>query len=231
MSYNLEELVGNSLPTCGAVQETLTVPVDIKILKLNDISELYVNNIEAIEKKVMDQRFRDEFTRYLYTTFVVRMYSVTGDVKNMRSYPMWRSIKVPTFWAALLGMIGTATDINTNIIIIPSVVVDLSMLMSGDELMKFNVYLRSFIRSLGLVDFPVEQKGDVSFMSKIVLENEIRGYRREDHPIYALLSSIISKETVETAFQNMCRLSYGTLENAWYHVTDVVIKHGTPTQS
>jgi len=229
MSFNLEELAGNTLPTCGAVQETLTVPVDIKILKLDEISELYVNNIEAIEKRIMDQQFRDNFTRYLYTTFVIRMYHVTGDAKGMRSYPMWRSIKVPTFWAALLGMIGTAADINTNIIIVPSVTVELNMLMSGDELFKFNVLLRSFIRSLGLVDFPTEQKGDISFMSKIVLANEIRGYRREDHPIYALLSSIISKETAEVAFLNMCRLSYGSLENAWYHVAEVVVKHGSST--
>jgi len=225
MSVNLEKMIGNNVPTIGAVRDTLTVPVSLKLLRLNELCDLYMDLIESVERRQVDQKFRSDFLAYMYTCYAIRLYIVCDSNRLRTSFPQWKRISVPAVWATILDLVGEAVDVDTNIVIVPKADIQIDELMSMEQLAKFNIYLRSFSRSLVLVDFPSERKGNLDFMSKVVVNNEILSYRRENHPAYALLTSIIQKETNEAVFLNMCRVTYGTLENAWYFASSTVTNH------
>jgi len=205
-----------------AIQNVLFVDVDISLLDGEGLATTYEELIrERDAARVLPGNFCEQMERFLYTTLAWRVWYNSRDKERYKYTPELEFIKIPAFWALALGMLGECHVIEQNITIRPRMEIDLKKVMGKEEAMKFFRYLCTLDKVLTLVDFPKTRTGDVAFMTKVLVNDTIRGMNSQDSPVYAALSVLITKVVDDNLSDTIFRVSYA---NAHYYRTKILGK-------
>lgn len=196
------------------VQEELRIDVTLNFKLLNECAEATINLLErrsAAGYVPTDEE--EKYKKYLYSLLVYRVLYVSDYSKFKKFNIHQRDIKVPFWFALVLGAIGRVHDTMQNVFLEPVCKYNMPDVFSAEELKVYQRHLSSRYPDLiPLVDFPMSKEGSLRYMSIININNVLRGYKDQSHPTYALFSTMVEKITAEEAYNVLFRYDYGNYQ-------------------
>lgn len=167
------------------------------------------NRLSPASKK--DYFDAQELTRYLQSLLWIRVSLVNNSLSRDYSV-VARTACIPILWAALIDLVGVATDSDFGITFKPVMSINADMLMSPSEMVEFSHRIKSlerngFRQTTSGVGRQIE--GDLGFMALNHIESEVVSYRR-DHPMYAFFSSFFTLQSLETIIGMKSRIAFGS---------------------
>lgn len=189
---------------------------EVDFSKPNDMLEDYTrllvsegNRLSPVAKK--DYFSAMELTRYLQSLLWIRVSLVNNTLP--RDYAVIaKTACIPILWAALIDLVGVATDEDFGITFKPVMTINAEMLMSPSEMVEMSHRIKAlerngFRQTTSGVGRQVE--GDLGFMALNHIETEVVSYRR-DHPMYAFFSSFFNLQSLETIIGMKSRIAFGS---------------------
>lgn len=173
-----------------------------EVVRVNKSRNPYIDGLTVLDLK-----------KYFATLFTMRLGQVTTGVQPeyRNSY---RSVAVPVLLYQILTSIGEVEDKKRGIILLPAGEVDGELLLSESELRRISDSLR-MLENCGLRQvkgLPYATDGDFEFMAMAKVQNEIRYFSNDPHPVKAFLASFLDRKIEDECLFGSNRVLYGTTE-------------------
>lgn len=196
------------------IQEELRVDVTLNFKLLNECAEATMNLLEKrCPAGFVPAEEEGRFKKFLYSLLIFRvLYS--AEYPKFKKFGIHQNeLKVPFWFALILGAIGKTHDSGQNVYLMPAIKYNLPDVYSADEIREYIRHLASRYPDLiPLVDFPKDPTGSLRYMSIISIGGALRGYKDATHPTYALFSTVVEKLMAEQAYDVLFRHDYGTVQ-------------------
>lgn len=184
------------------------------LVDIEDVDEIVSAYYEEAQRKyvgpnVLNILDIDSVKKYITMLIALRVDFVNR-TRKYKEYDL-RTYQVPAFVAALLMPIGPADDQEFGIHLKPKCEEPKEKL-TPDDMRKISRVISALKDAFRPVFFPLRREGDVSFMSKFVIENEVRSYRGRDHVYDAFLTAITKKHIIDDVILQLSTVHYGSVE-------------------
>lgn len=211
--------VFNGIQVTGT-RRIINVPLLINPLLIREFAEAHVAVMESVEiGRRIDENEVDNLEAFLYTSLAMRVFQTNGiDGKLFKEYTYLGEIMIPAVWAQIIDGVGNVFDPETSIQLTVTMDVDEKKRLPASQFHSYLRHLKGYQKSMVLVPWPKGKTGSLPFMSKVLISEEIKSFRGADSPVYAFLSSIVSKELIQGVCDDVFRFDYGTLAYYRSHV-------------
>lgn len=189
-----------------------------KVLAKKLLSELL--RVSGSNHKAVLELTEEDMEAYIRTLKWLRVCHVNEDrTEAFRAYRnIVKYLHVPVLYYQVLIGIGRAYDREYNIEFRPCYSINEGDILGTDEMAAISSILRQYEAVKTVEGTPRTREGELDFMAMVHVDNEIRSYRTQTHPVYAFLAAFVRQQKLNEVTGSMSRVVYGFEEDFKYHI-------------
>lgn len=118
---------------------------------------------------------------------------------------------IPSILQLVLAGIGEVRDEDYNIVFKPKMNIDEEDVLSADEMIEISEFLRRFQTLATEIGLPKADDGELEFMTMRKVQDVIKTYRNDSHPVYAFLSAFCEMTEMDNLVSGLLRVTYRSI--------------------
>lgn len=155
----------------------------------------------------------DKLLKYFKTLFYLRVcrvrHTLHGRLSSYQS--IYDKVWIPSILQLVLVGIGEVRDEDYNIVFKPTMNIDEDDVLSVDEMIDISEFLHRF-QTLAIVQgLPKAEDGELEFMAMRKVQNVIKTYKTDSHPVHAFLSAFCEMNEMDNLLSGLLRVTYHSI--------------------
>lgn len=167
---------------------------------------------EVIRKEAIELG-KETLLKYFKMLVYLRVARVRHTLHgNFSSYQrIYNDLCIPSILQLVLAGIGEVRDEDYNIVFKPIMNIDEEDVLSAEEMIQISEFLRRFQTLATVIGLPKAEDGELEFMTMRKVQDVIRSYKTESHPVHAFLSAFCEMTEMDNLLSGLLRVTYRSI--------------------